>query len=191
MDIFVIHLPHRKDREEWFTSEFKRVKIEPIIVYGHKTEPGWKGCRDAHLNLMNFADDMFTIFEDDVEFVGAPRDYNRAVAQLPEDWDCLYMGGSPQSPQEKYSPNLFKATDTLTTHAIMWNKRKGGAVEYILEHREEVGKIDVFLKDVIQPKFNCFAMYPQMCVQHEGLGTDTCKRSDVRIMRENAKLYYV
>jgi hypothetical protein len=170
--------------------ECKKTGTVPLIYRPKLTTPGWIGCRDAHLDILNRSKLYFEfiIYEDDYTIIGNMRDYNRAVAQLPSDWDMLYLGCSPQSKQERYSANLFKATDSLTTHAILWNKRPGGAVEYILEHRDEINKIDVYLREVIQPKFNCFTVYPILCTQLQ-TKSDIAQRSDVSTIVTNYNKY--
>lgn len=196
MESFCIHLEDRPDRKEWVENQFAKVGILSNNFYSsNRTTPGWIGCRDAHLDLLWMTDDydQTIIFEDDVEFVHDKdifrRHLNRMLAQLPDNWDALYLGASPQSVQERFSDNLFRAKDCLTTHAILWNCRPGGAVDYINNYDDKIEKIDVFFKDVIQAKFNCFLAYPMLCIQHEGLGTDTCKRSDVSTIVKNYKKY--
>ena len=108
--------------------------------------------------------------------------------QLPSKWDCLYLGASPKEPQVRYSDNLFRLNNAHVTHAIIWHNRKDGAVDYILEHRNEINKIDDYFAKVIQPRFNCFVIYPMLCTQKQ-TKSDTCGRSDVSTIVNNYNRY--
>lgn len=158
------------------------------------TKPGWKGCRDSHLAIMNKCknENEFFIFEDDVDFLwNSPNFCNyfwNMISELPEDWDCLSLGLSPQEPFERYSEHLFKIGKAWCLHATMWNNREGGAVEYILTHKEEIGKIDVFLSEKVYPNFNCFVGYPILCTQKQ-FPSDTCGKSDVSTIVKNYNKY--
>ena len=156
------------------------------------TTPGWVGCRESHLQVLEmFKDcDGFAIYEDDVKFLTSLDYIYIAMGQLPDDWDMLYLGASPKEPQERYSDNLFKVKNAHVTHAIIWHPRVGGAIDYILEHRQEIRKIDDFFATTIQPKFNCFLTYPLICTQIQ-TKSDTCGRSDVSTIMNNYNRYCI
>jgi GR25 family glycosyltransferase involved in LPS biosynthesis len=187
---------NRDDRpERWadVQKEFNRIGMTAVFRFPAViTSPGWHGCRESHLAIleMNKYEDGVIIFEDDVVFLrDAVSSMVDALNQLiVETTDCLYLGASPKEPQERYSKNLFKLNNAHTTHAIFWHNRKGGAVEYILEHKQDIGKWDDFLANVIQPKFNCFVTYPMIATQRQYL-SDTCRRSDVSTILTNHTLY--
>jgi hypothetical protein len=128
--------------------------------------------------------------EDDVQFLQPLDALYKSIAQLPEDWDCLYLGASPQEPQERYSKNLFRLKNAWCTHAILWHPRDSGAVGYILGHKGDIQKIDVFMADVIMPEFNCFITYPMVATQKQ-TQSDTCKRSDVSTILKNYNKFCV
>lgn len=152
---------------------------------------GWKGCTQSHLTILekSLSEVAFTIFEDDVMFIEDLDYVGEAIMQLPKDWDALYLGGSPQGPQERYSDNLFKVNNTKTSHAIIWHNRPNGAIEWILENKEHIGKWDRFLYEMVQPLFNCFMVCPMVCTQRETGTSDTCKRSDVSTIVDNYNKY--
>jgi hypothetical protein len=187
---YVINLDHRKDRWEDVIKELERVKIYATRFSGFNN--GWKGCRDSHIAILNKSQDevAVTIFEDDVLFIEDIEYVSEAILQLPKDWDCLYLGGSPQQPQERYSDNLFKANNVKVSHAILWHPRPDGAVDYILNHIWSIGKWDRYLAETIQPKFNCFMTFPMICSQRQSF-SDTCRRSDASSILKNYQKYCV
>jgi GR25 family glycosyltransferase involved in LPS biosynthesis len=134
-------------------------------------------------------DVAFQIFEDDVLFLD---DYHtlveKALMELPPDWDALFLGASPQENQERYSPHLFRLKNAKCTQAIIWHNRENGAVDWILSHRSDIGKIDRYYYETIFPKFNCFLIYPLLCTQTQ-FDSDTCGRSDVSTIQKNYNLY--
>jgi len=151
-------------------------------------EGGWRGCAASHITLLDQHknEEQLCILEDDCLFIEDINPYMyQSIEQLPTDWDMLMLGGSPRKPQVKYSENLFCANGVYTSHAILWHTRKGGAVEYILSHKKDVQKWDVYLATVIQPLFNCYMTDPLICTQKEGFQSDTCRRADVSTIQKN------
>ena len=182
---FVINLDRRPDRWIAVKEELENNGFSPYRVSAIDNK--WKGCRDSHLYVLESAFDLnsFFVFEDDVEFIGHVGAIRNAINQLPKDWDCLYLGASPQSSQERVSQNLFRISNSWCMHAIFWHNRIGGAIEYILKNRDKIGKIDVFMSTEIMPKFNCFLVYPIVCTQRETNTSDTCTKSDVSTIKRN------
>lgn len=111
------------------------------------------------------------------------------MTQLPLDWDCLYLGASPQEPQERYSENLFRIKNSWCMHAILWHNREGGAIEYLLANKDRINKIDVFMAQEVMPKFNCFLIAPMVATQRETGTSDTCAKSDVSTIKTNYDKY--
>jgi len=188
MKTYVINLDRRTDRLEYITKHLSDHRID--FIRFSAIDNKWEGCRDSHLAIMEECKDdkVFMILEDDVQFVQPMKAMGDAVTQLPEDWDCLYLGASPKEPQVKYSPNLYKINNAHVTHAIVWRNREGGAVEYILEHRDDIQRIDDYFAKVIQPMFNCFLIYPLTAIQIQ-TQSDTCKRSNVSTIVTNYHKY--
>jgi GR25 family glycosyltransferase involved in LPS biosynthesis len=189
-------LINREDRPERLKESRKELNgygiffdIFPAVI----SSPGWKGCRDSHLAVLEkYKDDKFVmVFEDDVMFLNDPMHPIAEVAQeLHPAWDMLYLGISPTQKYLKVSPHLYKCNGGYTTHAIIWRYRQGGAVEYILNHKKDILKWDVFLSSVIHKKFNCFVIYPILCTQRQ-VQSDTCKRSDAGSIVRNYNKYCV
>ena len=190
MKNYVINLNRRVERWQYVKEHLADLGIKVIRFPAIDTKPGWVGCRESHLQILELCKDeeVFTIYEDDVKFVGGPDSIEPIMSQLPPDWDCLYLGASPKEPQERYSENLFRLKNAHVTHAIVWHNRKDGAVEYILSHKHHIRKWDDYLATVIQPMFNCFVVYPLVVTQIQ-FQSDTCGRSDVSTIEKNYNLY--
>ena len=195
MNIVVINRADRPDRLEQFKIEMSN---KTVLGDGHyerfdaiMNKIGWQGCRDSHLAVLttNLDVDKCLIFEDDVLFILNPDKgtYN-FYKDLPSDWDMLYLGCSPQCPQERYSEHLYKINNAKTTHAILWHNRPCGAVEYILSHKDEIKKFDDYLCEAIHPRFNCFATYPILATQRESR-SDIARHSDVSTIVKNFNKY--
>ena len=187
MTSYVINRDDRPERLRNVTEEFKKVNINPRVFHAIIGKPGWIGCAKSHIAVIEECrnERYFQIFEDDVVFL---KDFSAvselAYSQLPLDWYCLYYGVSPLEPQIKYSDNLFRVNHAYCTHAILWNNRPNGAIEFILNNKSKIRKYDVFLAEQIQPRFNCFVTYPMICTQRQ-YKSDTCTRSDVSVILHN------
>lgn len=187
MKSYVINLDRRVERWQYVREHLASLGIRVIRFSAIDTKPGWAGCRESHLRIMELCKDeeVFTIYEDDVKFVGSPDSIEPIMSQLPPDWDCLYLGASPKEPQERYSDSLFRLKNAHVTHAIIWHNRKDGAIEYILSHKHHIRKWDDYLATVIQPMFNCFVVYPLVATQETIGNSDTCTRSDLTTIIKN------
>jgi GR25 family glycosyltransferase involved in LPS biosynthesis len=187
---YVINLDKRVERWYYVREHLHDIGIRVQRFPAIETKPGWRGCAESHLRILSKMEmgGITAIYEDDVMFLQPLEVMYKALDQLPDDWDCLYLGASPKEPQERYSENLFRLKNAHVTHAIIWYKRIGGAVEYILSHKDEIKKIDDFFATVIQPRFNCFVAYPIVAIQKQ-FQSDTCHRSDVSTIQKNYNLY--
>lgn len=188
----LINRADRPDRLREARKQLTRYNIKHEVFPAIIDKPGWKGCRDSHLAVLEKyrKEPKLTIYEDDVLFlydIGLMLPWvNR---ELPNDWAMLYLGVSPREPLQKYSDHLYKVGKSTTTHAIMWNTASP-AIDYILEHKLEINKWDGFLSDVIHKQFNCFVIYPLACTQWDDK-SDTCYRTGVDTIIQNYKKYCV
>jgi hypothetical protein len=123
----------------------------------------------------------YIIMEDDCVMVVPWEEVEKAMEQLPSDWDALWLGGTLDAPIQRYSPNLFRLKKCYCTHAILYNSRR--MIDYILREFESFKPtitnkkiIDVFYYEKVQEQFNCYITYPMMAVQAEGY-SDIMKRT--------------
>jgi len=180
---------NREDRPERLIEAKRQLdqyglefEVFPAII----NKIGWMGCRNSHLKVLELYKDepTLTIFEDDVKFLSDPIDTMIAsLKELPKEWDLLYLGVSPQEPFKKYSDHLYRAGHGYCAHAISYNTRSG-VIDYILKHKQDILKWDVYLSSMINKQFNCFVAFPILCtqVQHK---SDTCIRTDSSTIVKN------
>jgi glycosyl transferase, family 25 len=132
--IVCINLDRRPDRWRRVRDRFARHGIRPVerfaAVDGSRVavpevwrgREGVYGCLRSHLDVVAAAraagvGDLL-IFEDDVDF--APdliSKFERAMAQLPDDWDILYLGGIHAEPPRPVGDALARVSSTRSTFA--------------------------------------------------------------------------
>ena len=188
---YCISLPERNDKWNLARNEISKLGIERITKYeGHKRSPGWQGCRLSHLNLMKeIKDEIFLIAEDDflINTKDPIKKLDKAIQQLPKDWDLLYLGSTLNEPLERYSSNLFRMSAGWTTHAMIFNNQNG-IKEFIVENCP-MQKIDVWYANEIQKKFNCFITYPMIATQRGGFSDVIDRPVDYAIIQERYNQY--
>lgn len=198
MKIYVINRDDRPDRLKLVREEFKEQEMNAHRFSAVIDRVGCRGCRDSHLTIMDKCKDekMFAIFEDDAQFIFNKDLTSAFVAQSLKDlaefknWDALFLGASPQEPQMRYSNTLYRLKNAKCTHAIIWNNRPNGAVEYILSHKEDIQKFDRYLYEVIMPEFNLFLMSPMLVTQRQSR-SDIAKKSDCFSIIRNYNKYCI
>jgi GR25 family glycosyltransferase involved in LPS biosynthesis len=171
---YCINLPERPEKWAAVQGEFKHLRGNVIKWAATKDVIGFDGCRKSHLGVLdhhvkNYPDSLCTVYEDDLIFcVNNPQDaIDKAMADLPKDWDMLYLGATLNQNLEPYGDNLYRLKKAFTTHAMIFNNQNG-VIDFILEHNGGGRKIDVFYADVIQEQFNCYIAYPMIANQRNG-----------------------
>jgi GR25 family glycosyltransferase involved in LPS biosynthesis len=190
---YLINRDDRPERLAHAREELIKQNLNAHVFKAIVTSPGWIGCRDSHMHIMELCRNevSFLILEDDVLFLhDFYENIMQAMEELPENWDALFLGASPQEPFERYSEHLFKMGKAYTTHAIIWHPRHEGAVEYILSHKHHIKKIDMFFTQEVFPKFNCFLINPLLVTQRQ-FKSDTCHNSDVSTIALNYNKYCI
>lgn len=93
-----------------------------------------------------------------------------ALAQLPDDWDIVYLGANlilwgdgTVAPPERYSDHLFRVYGAWTTHAIGFNRK---VVPFILEHQVGYSEqmIDNWLSQQL-PGLKAYVVAPMVAYQ--------------------------
>lgn len=130
------------------------------------------GSSYSHTEVLRGVSGTLLVCEDDVIFIdGAKEIYDKAFAQLPEDWDLFYLGGNVKKPAQRYSENLFRITYGVhCTHAIIYSEK---AREFILnnfnaladDHTGEITFFDHWLYCNGLGKMNCYICYPIIAYQ--------------------------
>ena len=187
MNTYCINLKQRKVK--WYAVQLECEKLNLNVTRFDAifNSVGHEGCFQSHIELLSqIKEDVFMIIEDDIKVLEPLEVLDKAIGQLPDDWDMLYLGAALSKKLKRYSENLFTLKGAKVTHAIMYNNQNG-VVDFIIENAHVI--IDEYYRDVIQEKFNCYITYPMVCSQLDGY-SDTVrwwKRYDD--IERNYKLY--
>jgi hypothetical protein len=161
-EAWVINLDHRPDRLEAFQKQNFPFHIERFS--GIIDKDGEVGCKKAHLGILTKQHKFpFVVFEDDCQLINDCCYVDKAMQQLPENWDMLYVGANLQEPLERYSENLFHLHGAWCAHAIIYNSQR--VVDYIVENKDKKAALDDLCKTEVEKKFNCFVVYPMVAIQ--------------------------
>jgi Glycosyltransferase family 25 (LPS biosynthesis protein) len=154
---YIISLPYKLERRARLERHLAETGLDvgPVRWFtamsgdwmGH---PSWFragngawGCLMSHLHIMReaLADGLHSVcvLEDDVVFhERAPEMLQQFMAEVPEDWDQLYLGG--QHLREPWSvpgcPGVLRGQNVNRTHAFA---HKGSALPQIMTHILEAG----------------------------------------------------
>jgi GR25 family glycosyltransferase involved in LPS biosynthesis len=172
MRAYAMNLESRPDRMVDFQKNIFPFEVKRFNAI--KTDPGWKGCTESQLTILALQDEFpFIIFEDDCVLLQPWSIVEKAMEQLPENWDLLYLGATLMQPIEKFSENLFCLKKAYCAHAIIYNSKR--VVDYILNNHvrffqssSERNTLDVFYFNEIQEKFNCYIVSPLIATQRPG-----------------------
>lgn len=165
MRAVVINLDNRPDRMVEFAKNSFPFEVERVSGIVHPD--GIEGSTQAHYKTITQQTEFpVAIFEDDCQLLQPWSMIEKAMNQLPPDWDGLWLGGTPTQPLQRYSENLFVVKRTYTNHAIIFNSKI--MVDYIKDnfYKSKGRKImDVFFFEDVQERFKCFITYPMMATQ--------------------------
>jgi glycosyl transferase, family 25 len=190
--IVCINLDRRPDRWRRVRTRFSNHGIEAVerfaAVDGSRVAVPeiWKGlegaygCLRSHMDVVAAArtdrkDDVL-IFEDDVEFAPdlAAR-FARAMTQLPDDWDILYLGGIHAHQPCLVGDSLARVSRTLSTFAYAIRAR---AFDAVLEIDPGIPvPVDDQLTRV-QSRLACYCIFPHVAWVE-------CDHSDIQGRQDN------
>jgi len=190
MNCYCINLDRRPERWAQTHEEMKIIEMYPIRFSATIKRRRHSGCIASHMALWKQVRDegIVMIIEDDILFLdNAKENFEAALSQLPSDWDMLYLGATLNQPLERISDNLLLLKKGWTCHAIVYNNQNG-VLDYIIKEMIDF-KIDVFMADVIQEKFNCYMCYPMVATQRPGLSDITRKYTDYNRIMSRYKKY--
>ncbi len=120
----------------------------------------------SHLTIMKAQSEFpFLICEDDCLLLQPWELVNKAMSQLPNNWDALWLGATLQKPITRYSENLFRLHSGHALHAVIYNSKK--LIDFAVENYNPVKYkvLDVLTAYTIQKQFNCFITYPIVATQ--------------------------
>lgn len=184
MKTYVINLEKRTDRidELEFAKipfPYERFRATDGDVFLNEEENkymrGHFGCWDSHRRLLEHlqysSDDYTLVLEDDVQFVDGLL-ISELMAELPSDWDLLYLGGLNKGEIKKFSEHLDIAETIWQTHAYIIRKK---FIPILLEQLNNYRwKVDIVFSEALV-KGNCFISNPPIAIQRESY-SDITKR---------------
>lgn len=187
MKAYCINLKERPER--WAEFQTQKLPFEVERFEAIKASPGWVGCRNSYLEVMKKVDGLTLVMEDDCLFLESWEFIENIGLQLPPNWDCLYMGATLNEPLEQFSENLFRLKWAWTTHAILF--RDSRIPEFILQNASIIRKIDVFLANEVQTRFNCFTTWPLTATQKPGHSDIINRHTDYAVIKERYDKYVI
>jgi len=180
MEAYVINLKKRHDR----LVSFKQNKFPfPVEVFeGFVNKVPEDGCTQSHLYLLrNHIQLPFAVFEDDCVLIQDWSLVEKAMWQLPKDWDALWLGANPRKQLVQYSENLYRIKNAYCLHGVIYNSQR--IVDYIYNkvNFRSGENLDIHIAKDVQHKFNCYSIWPMVATQlsdHSdisNIGTKNCE----------------
>ena len=189
MKAYVMNLDERPDRMIEFNKNEFPFPVERVSAV--KTKIGADGCALTHLNTLKGQTEFpFIVFEDDCKMIEPWSLVEKAMTQLPPEWDALWLGATLDTRLVRYSENLFRLRKAYCTHAVIYNTPR--MVDYILDNfHTSTGRkvIDVFYYRDIQNIFNCYITYPMTTIQCDGMSDIMDREQDESDQAWRAKCY--
>jgi GR25 family glycosyltransferase involved in LPS biosynthesis len=114
----LINLNRRTDRLEQFDKQAKALGIQYERLQAIESVDPRLGCKLSHLAaLTKYASEVIFIFEDDAVFVDDfEKQFEQAMAWVPEDWHMLYFGAHMLQKQ-RVNDYWYRSLECSSTHA--------------------------------------------------------------------------
>lgn len=179
--LYIVHLPNEKRRVAMdaqlgrlgWSGTYLHAK-SPVGAYPNfrRNPTAEFGCSLSHIKCVvrALADGAQRplFIEDDIQIGDAGR-LAQAMAELPPDWDVLYLGGHPRSDTRKHSANLVRVGTFSFAEAYLLNRK---ALRPFLDFwLDRVGQ-PTAMYDLVLGEFasmvNGFCVFPTLTVQPPG-----------------------
>lgn len=129
----LVSLLRRPTRRKRALARLHALGFEVRVHDAVDMRPGWRGCRESHMKLWSQAveeDRTILVMEDDVTFVPNFRAHlDRVLAETPEDFDVLFLGGYERARVGPVSDTVARSRSVMWTHAYVATP---AALEYSL-----------------------------------------------------------
>jgi GR25 family glycosyltransferase involved in LPS biosynthesis len=178
-----VNLDRRPERWQRMRARFARHGITDVVrfsaVDGERVNvpsnwhasAGAYGCLQSNLAVIRHARDQgwpdVLLLEDDVVF---DDELNARmpdlIAQLPSDWDMLFLGGMHRDDPVRVRDNVVKLTATTSTYA--YAVRSTVYTAFLDAHADSPEPVDVRNR-VLQQRFNCYCFFPHLAWVDGGL----------------------
>jgi len=161
----VLNLDERLDRLGDVSRELSNLGIEFERFSAIKHDIGWTGYNQSILKILEENQEVENLFlvEDDCKFISDLSHIKKAIKELPNDFDALWLGSNLQAVHtRKYSSHLYELENGWNTHAIVTTKKFR---DWCLEYWDKEIVFDEFLRITAQPLKKCFVVYPMVAIQ--------------------------
>lgn len=183
----------RKFKRNWANIDTSKDEGQAALERLHKAEAG---CYMSHYKIIQKMKEGFDqspnikkfssvlVLEDDNGFgivnttkteaskTGVGRIFRKAMQELPDNWDMLYLLALPLEPFQPFSPHLAKAGEFLCTNAVAINAKMYGPILKLLSKIEDPTVSTVLPMDrsfsFLNKLFRCYAIHPSIAYQHMG-----------------------
>src|SRR5678816_912613 len=151
-------------------TEYQKFEALPIddneILGPHQSFSG--SVRQILRDFIVSGSNTLLLLEEDCIFNDVSH-LDQALAELPDDWDIVYLGANLQAwgwedyPPEKYSAHLFRVRSAWTTHCIGFNKK---VVSFLLENQPGLSEqmFDNWMSSQLS-KLNAYVVAPMVAYQ--------------------------
>jgi hypothetical protein len=171
-----INLDRRPDRWRRVRRRFARHGLAPVVRVpavdgaGLTPPPGWEdpagayGCLLSHLAVVRAAQrrgaPSVLIFEDDAAF---PADFSQRfeahLAELPDDWDMLHLGGLHEHDPVPVAPGVARLTSTYSTFAYAIRDTAYDA--FLAVNGDALAPVDYNNRE-LQKELACYGFVPNL-----------------------------
>lgn len=184
----VINLDSRPDRLSKFRS-INKFPFEVDRMPAKVSDNGEDGCTWSHIAAMNRNYFPFVVFEDDCVMIEPWSTVEKCMAELPHDWDALWLGATLTQRLDRYSPHLFRLKKAYCLHAVIYSSRR--MINFVMNnHKTPSGvNLDIFFFNHVMEKFNCFITDPICATQSESYSDIALKQSGSWIIEHSYHKY--
>jgi hypothetical protein len=133
-NVCVIGLKARKDR--WARcKEVLQGRVERVTHYTtvQNFQDSYKGYMTDWMKMLKmFQGGPLMFFEDDFEFTDDFDEvFTKAIAELPQSFDMLYLGANLQAPVTRYSDHLVRVNGAWLMHATLLSAK---FIDFIIDN---------------------------------------------------------
>src|SRR5215510_154871 len=198
-----INLDRRRQRWQQMQEKLARHGIHSVCRYpaidGTEIElpedwphaPGAYGCLRSHVEVVRRARDLgvpsVLIFEDDVAFDDDfEAKFAAGIADLPGDWDMLFLGALHKEEPIRITENLARMTQANSTFACALRNTVFDAFIQLNSNTKEVLDNNSL---VLQQRFNCYCFMPHLAWVETGISDAQRRLMDHWYLRESLVVF--
>lgn len=175
--VYCLNQDSRPDRWKLAVEELDRVGL---IDYKRflcipADQPIKSFCLSQYAMLKTFlttGKQTLLILEDDVVFEQLDR-LDKALADLPEDWDMLFLGANITGgvtnivarPPVRVTDNLYRIRAAWTTHAVAYTREAARKITCAYDGKS---MYDAWLSEEILPQVKAYLVNPMVAFQRPG-----------------------